>query len=46
MLDYFINKASAFEQGLFVTVVGMAGVFLALILFYLFIKILTRIIPD
>lgn len=33
------------EQGIFVTIGGMLGVFLVLILFYFLIKLLTKLFP-
>ncbi|NLV36869.1 MAG: OadG family protein [Clostridiaceae bacterium] len=44
MLDLLI-KGSDFEKGLFVTLVGILGVFLVLILFYLVIRVFTRFFP-
>lgn len=44
MLDYLINGTDL-EKGLFVTVVGILGVFLVLILFYLVIRLFTRFFP-
>lgn len=41
-----LKEASAFKQGLFVMLVGMAGVFLVLLLFYLFIKLIVRVVPE
>lgn len=38
MLDSLINGTD-FEKGLFVTLVGMIGVFVVLILFYLIIRL-------
>jgi Na+-transporting methylmalonyl-CoA/oxaloacetate decarboxylase gamma subunit len=45
MFDSLMN-GSDLEKGLFVTLVGILGVFLVLILFYLVIRIVTRFIPH
>jgi Na+-transporting methylmalonyl-CoA/oxaloacetate decarboxylase gamma subunit len=44
MLDTLINGTNI-EKGLFVTLVGMAGVFIVLILFYLVIRVFSRLFP-
>ncbi len=44
MLDSLIN-GSDMQKGLFVSVVGILGVFLVLILFYLFIRLLNKLFP-
>jgi|GEM_PF-593327 len=44
MLDSLIN-GSNIEKGLFVTIAGMLGVFLVLILFYLIIKLFSETFP-
>ncbi|MFA6308653.1 MAG: OadG family protein [Clostridia bacterium] len=45
MIEYFSNQ-STFIKGLFVMAIGIAGVFLVLIIFYFLIKILTKIFPS
>lgn len=45
MLDYF-KEASNIEKGLFIMGVGIAGVFLVLIVFYLLIKLLGKAFPN
>jgi len=44
MLDSLIN-GSDIEKGLFVTLFGMLGVFLVLILFYVIIKLFSETFP-
>ncbi len=44
MLDTLIN-GSDFGKGLFVTIIGMLGVFFVLIVFYLIIRLFTKIFP-
>ncbi len=44
MFESLIN-GSDLQKGLFVSVVGIMGVFLVLILFYLFIKVLSKMFP-
>ena len=44
MLDSLMN-GSDLEKGLFVTAVGILGVFIVLILFYLVISLFTRFFP-
>ena len=44
MLETFIN-GSIIEKGLFVTVVGILGVFVVLILFYLVIRLFSKLFP-
>mgnify|MGYP000862973808 CR=1 FL=1 len=47
MTDFFQNLVygSKYEQGLFVTIFGIAGVFIVLILFYFMIRLLTKVLP-
>jgi len=45
MIENFVN-ASNFEKSLFIMVAGVAGVFFVLILFYLLIKVITRLFPE
>jgi Na+-transporting methylmalonyl-CoA/oxaloacetate decarboxylase gamma subunit len=44
MFNALIN-GSDFGKGLFVTLVGMLGVFFVLIVFYLLIKLFSKVIP-
>jgi Na+-transporting methylmalonyl-CoA/oxaloacetate decarboxylase gamma subunit len=44
MLQDLIS-GSTFQKGILVTLGGMAGVFFVLILFYLMIKIITKLFP-
>ena len=44
MIQDLIN-GTKMEQGIFVTIVGMLGVFLVLILFYFMIRLLTKVLP-
>ncbi len=44
MLDSLINGTNI-EKGLFVTIVGMLGVFIVLILFYLVIRGFSKLFP-
>ncbi|MGE5613121.1 MAG: OadG family protein [Bacillota bacterium] len=41
----FLYNGSTFEKGLFVTLVGMAGVFTVLVIFYLIIKLFAKVFP-
>ena len=45
MIDYLIG-ASNIEKGLFIMAVGIAAVFLVLIVFFVLIKALVRIFPE
>ena len=47
MTDFIQNlvNGTTMEQGIFVTIFGMFGVFLVLILFYFIIRLLTKILP-
>ncbi len=45
MFDSLIN-GTVMEMGLFVTIVGMLGVFIVLILFYIVIKLFTVLFPH
>jgi Na+-transporting methylmalonyl-CoA/oxaloacetate decarboxylase gamma subunit len=45
MFENFKNT-SVFNQGLFVMLCGLAGVFLVLILFFFLIKILLKAFPE
>lgn len=40
-----LMNGTKLEQGIFVTIFGMFGVFLVLILFYFIIRLLTKILP-
>jgi len=44
MIQNLINGTNL-EKGIFVTIFGMLGVFLVLILFYFMIRILTKLLP-
>jgi Na+-transporting methylmalonyl-CoA/oxaloacetate decarboxylase gamma subunit len=44
MLDSLINGTDI-QKGIFVTIVGMLGVFIVLILFYLIIKLFSQTFP-
>lgn len=44
MLETLIN-GSNIDKGLFVTLVGMLGVFFVLILFYVIIRIFSKVFP-
>ncbi|MCX7843597.1 MAG: OadG family protein [Clostridia bacterium] len=46
MVEYFASSsASLIEKGLFIMLVGIAGVFSVLIVFFLLIKLLERVFP-
>jgi Na+-transporting methylmalonyl-CoA/oxaloacetate decarboxylase gamma subunit len=45
MLNNLI-QGSALQQSLFIMLVGISGVFLVLVLFFLMIKLLTKIFPE
>jgi len=41
----FLANGSNFEKGLIVTLFGMAGVFIVLVVFYLLIKLFVKVFP-
>ena len=47
MFDFIQNlaKGTGFEKGLIVTIGGMLGVFIVLILFYFLIRLMKRLFP-
>lgn len=45
MVENLIN-ATTLEKGLFIMAAGVTGVFVVLILFYLLIKVITRLFPE
>ncbi|MGI6776829.1 MAG: OadG-related small transporter subunit [Acetivibrionales bacterium] len=44
MLENFVN-GTTFQKGIFVMIFGIIGVFIVLILFFLMIKVITRLFP-
>jgi len=45
MIENLVN-GTVFQQGLFVSIIGILGVFIVLIVFYFLIVLLGKILPD